>query len=251
MAKKNGSTDKIKNDIQDLVNNFEKQFGMDDASTNDAIVDQKFNVMQTSEAMDFDELNPKFKKSAMDAIDSLYKFYLDIDVIDEDSYLNKKRNMHGVNLSGIYFQLKTMKTVLERLAEEITSGNMVPRLVEVYSSLNDKFSGAIKDHANYMLFMEDSIKQIPDDKDVTAALPGGKNLEVKHADDGDYYICASQKDLIDDIKKVGRSSDTVEDKGLTDPNSKNELMDKRGIDKKTIGGDKDDLSAYAGIMDLI
>lgn len=241
---KNNKNDKLKADIEGLLKDFDHKIGVDPKATQSNIIDDQINEIQRQESMDFEDLNPKFKRQAVAAIDSLYKFYLEIDVIDKDSYLNKKREMHAVNLSGIYFQLKTMRTVLERMAEEITSGNMMPKLVEAYNTLNDKYSETMKNHANYMLFMEETARS---SQGQDKQLPSGP---IKEEGETKYYVSANQKDLIDDIKEVEVECGSVDD-DLTDPDKKSELLEKSEIDESSVRDRNEDIDDYESLNDLI
>ena len=84
------------------------------------------------------------EKQAKDITGSMLKFYVDLGVIDKHEYLKEKQSLDNSNIQNIFFQLKTIRMAIEKIAEEINQGNTHPRLFEVFGQLQDKLTTVIK-----------------------------------------------------------------------------------------------------------
>lgn len=259
--------DQLKDELNLLMSGFNSIFKDQDGNDKHQsdVVDQKMNELRGWEKIDFKELNPKFKKQAISVINTMYDFYLDLDLIDQNEYAKKKRDLFSMNLSAIFFQLKTIKVVLERLAENITSGNVNARTIEVFGTLQDKFSNIIKTHANYILFVEDSLKKLQRDYEnkptpigetSTNGMPRMDDKVSKKEAESEYYVSANQQKLLKDVEEVDPLFDEIELEEVgekqTNPDNKPELMRELNVDESlTVNEDEEDLDDYETIMGII
>lgn len=239
---------KVKDELQSLLASFDGSITKNKNDKDDVVDDQMFKVKRDDAMIKFTELNPQLKLQAISIMDSMYKMYLDMEVINNTKYLTLKKDLYSMDLTNIFFQMKTIKTVIETVTEEITAGNTHPRLIDSFCSLQEKFSSIIKSHANYILFVEKEVKAQVNAKAITQ---GDSETMV---DDAEFYTTSDTKKLIDHININNPYKDKPNEIGddLINPNAKVELMDKLNIDKKLVQTEKeDDNTGYDSILDLM
>ena len=246
----------LQNELGDLLKNFDTAFVKNrDSSNVDDIIDEKIReandgIRPTFE--DFDDLDRKFKSKALDVISSMYDFYMDFGVIEQDDYTKRKKDIDSMNMSNIFLQLKLIKVTLSKLMDEIVAGNTVPRMFEAFASINAQFSDTIRASANYLLFLEQSYQR----KRIEAlnAAADGNARQITQGSTAvvstsEYYVTADQKALMGEIKQSETGTEYVIDKdhALTNPTNKDDLMEKMDIkiDKSKQADD------YEGIIDMI
>ena len=240
---------KVKDELQNLLSSFEGSVISGKNDKDDVVDDQMFKMKRDDTMINFTELNPQIKTQAVSVMDAMYKMYVDLKVINETEYLAKKKDLFSMDLTNIFFQLKTIKTVIEVVTEEITAGNTHPRLIESFCSLQEKFSAIIKSHANYLFYAEKEIKATANMK----AIAQGEQPETV-VEDAEFYTTSDSKKLIDHINQSNPYMDKVKDIGndLINPGAKEELMDKLKIDKKLVQTDKEeDDKGYNSILDMM
>lgn len=255
--------DTIKEELNKLLDDFDSTYKEEETGEGD-MMDDEFNDMERSrKMMKFEEINPKLKDKAISVLDEMFKFYVDMDVIDKNEYTKRKKDLLATNLSGIFFQLKTVKSVLEKVAEEITAGDTTPRLIEAFGSLQDKYSNIIKSHANYLLFLEDTVREtlnttpISRSKNIEAIEEGGIEEDIdieKRTKDSKYYVSSSQKKMIEDldVKEVEGDIEDEPEYKLVNPNDKTELMEKEGIDINLVRDrESEGLEDYDDLIDMM
>ena len=102
----------IKNELESFLSTYSG-----DTSEND-IVDDRFNELEQNPPIDFDEMSSGFKKKALEITDSLFKFYVDLGLITQHDYLKQKKELDNMNIETMFFQHKTIKMAIERIMEE-------------------------------------------------------------------------------------------------------------------------------------
>ena len=145
----------IKSELEDLLRGYSAG-----PTGDDDIVDEQLGEIAAAPPLDFVEMNAQFEKQAKDITGSMLKFYVDLGVLDKHDYLKQKQQLDNTNIQNIFFQLKTIRMAIEKIAEEINQGNAHPRLFEVFGQLQDKLTTVIKTQANYILFLEDTYKKM-------------------------------------------------------------------------------------------
>jgi hypothetical protein len=110
--------------------------------------------------------------------------------------------------------------------EEITSGNTHPRLIEVMGQLQDKMASITKMQANYVLFLEDTYRQL------NSAAPVNPDSEVidSSSNEGQFFITVGTKNLINSLPTEPKTEEIKVPTGsLIDPSRKSDLMRERNI----------------------
>ncbi len=274
---------KLKDELNNLMQNMEGILNSNDniqaKKDEDLIINKSIDKLKQdkiSTRVPFEEYDKNFKIQAKDIIESMYDFYLDFGVIKRPEYLEKKSGLDGLNMSNIFLQLKLTKVVLQKVVDEISSGNVHPRIIEAYSTLNTQFSDIIKSQANYMLFLEESYKKA---RFETIEYTNNKNsIDANHESqaksdnttycdvekDSEFFLTADPSKLIEEIKvnspmtyeeaksyRSNKSHDSDLAKRLVNPSAKDDLIILYDIDPSTIITDKDDDINYAEITDMI
>lgn len=277
---------KLKDELNNLMQNMEGLLNSDEnkvsTATEDFIVNKSIDKMKQekeSSKVPFDEFDKNFKVHAKDIIESMYDFYLDFGVIDRPEYLDKKKDLDGLNMSNIFLQLKRTKIVLNKVVDEITCGNIHPRIIEAYATLNSQFSDIIKSQANYMLFLEESYKksrfetiEYTNNKAINSGnVISSDNKQIStnetHADvekDSEFFLTSDPSKLVEEITekspmsyeeakkfRSGNMYDSEDAKKFVSPKEKDDLLKLYNVDASTILTSKDDESDYFEIIDMI
>ena len=212
----------IKSELEDLLRGYSGG-----PNPEEDIIDEQLSEIAAAQPIDFLEMNKQFEKQAKGITDSMLKFYVDLGVIDNHEYFKQKQTLDNTNIQNIFFQLKTIRMAIEKIAEEINQGNTHPRLFEVFGQLQDKLTTVIKTQANYILFLEDTYKKIRQDVE-QRSVPNSGQVTPLLGTPGEYYITAGTKNLIKEI--TVEDEDAVEDtRHLTHPEHKIEVMHSRGL----------------------
>ena len=213
--------------LKDEVTSLLSSIGTDQQG--DLVVDEELSSGTRQESpYDFDEMGKAFTLKAREVTDALFKNFVDIEVFDKNDYARIKKELDTVNMSNFFFQLKTLKILIIKVMEEITSGNMAPRMIEVAGQLQDKMASITKMQANYVLFLEDTYKGLNSDQSVNKA-----NTKIESSiSEGQYFLTVGTKNITeklseDDVHAVNKI--TRRPGRLVDPKQKNELMKDNNI----------------------
>lgn len=234
MAKKNDDPKKRK-EIQDELNELLKGFSSEDGD----IADKELSEVDEIECpIDFEELEKEYEEKAKTIIKAFLKTFVDEDMIDDRAYLDAKSGLDEMDLSTIFYQIKTIKLTINAMMRNIMTGNHKARDIEVMGQLQTKLTDLIKTRANYFLFLEDSYRKTNQDYVEKQSLPAPQNVDPAHQienhqygdNEEDYYISAGTKSIIESLPASNLKNDDAMDNDLTDPNKKTDLMTKNGIE---------------------
>jgi hypothetical protein len=211
----------LKDEIQSLLSSIGTE------SHNDLVVDTEISEKTRPESpYDFEEMSNQFTVKAREITDSLFKNFVDIGLFEKNDYARHKKELDTINISNLFFQLKTIKITIIKVMEEITSGNTHPRLIEVMGQLQDKMASITKMQANYVLFLEDTYRQLnsappanPDDETVNSS-----------SNEGQFFITVGTKNVISSLPDEDKTDEIrVPTGSLIDPSKKSDLMRERNI----------------------
>jgi hypothetical protein len=231
----------IKNELESLLSTYTA--GPNGESDDDNI-DEQLAEIAAAPPLDFVEMNYEFEKQAKNITESMLKFYVDLGVIEKHEYIKQKQILDNSSIGNIFFQLKTIRMAIEKIAEEINQGNTHPRLFEVFGQLQDKLTSVVKTQANYMLFLEDTYKKMNQDIENRDG-SGEKQNKSLPAGSSEYYITAGTKNLIKEIDavEVNDENSGADTRHLTHPGKKTDVMIERGLSNVIIEEEEaDDLS---------
>jgi hypothetical protein len=211
----------LKDEIQALLGSISNE------NQNDLVIDQELSSEVKKESpYDFEEMSNQFTKKAREITDSLFKNFVDIGIFEENDYAKHKKELDTINISNLFFQLKTLKITIIKVMEEITSGNTHPRLIEVMGQLQDKMAAITKTQANYIIFLEETYQKLNRDKPVNS-----DSLDVESSpEEGQFFITVGTKNItksLPDAPKKEKSEKVAG--GLINPGNKAELMRQKNI----------------------
>ena len=228
----------LKDEIQSLLSSIGQE------NQNDLVLDQELsNEVKRESPYDFEDMSNQFTKKAREITDSLFKNFVDIGIFEENDYAKHKKELDTINISNLFFQLKTIKITIIKVMEEITSGNTQPRLIEVMGQLQDKMAAITKMQANYMIFLEDSYQKLNNAKP--------ENLDTTQVNsspnEGQFFITIGTKNMIKNLPDSAEVTNEKKSSGdLIDPSKKAELMRDRNIQIKS-----DDLDDFIDLTEII
>lgn len=213
----------IKSELEDLLKNYSGGPAQEEDN-----IDSQLAEIAAAPPLDFVEMNLDFEKKAKAITGSMLKFYVDLGVIEKHEYVKQKQMLDNSSIQNIFFQLKTIRMAIEKIAEEINQGNTHPRLFEVFGQLQDKLTVVVKTQANYMLFLEDTYRKMNQEitqRDVNPDSQPG----MLPVDSNEYYITAGTKNLMKEISAIELDDEEPDSRHLTHPAKKAEVMTERGI----------------------
>jgi hypothetical protein len=232
---------KIKKDTRKILKNEIENLLSSISSDNEDMVldDQLSSEVRAESQYDFDQMSEQFTQKAREITDSLFKNFVDLGIFEKNDYARHKKEIDTINISNLFFQLKTLKISIIKIMEEIASGNTHPRLLEVMGQLQDKMANITKMQANYILFLEDTYKKLNND---APANPDSAQIESSSIE-GKYFISVGTKNVIQSLP----DSDVVDsgESDLVDPNNKMNLLrnaDVEATEEKSTGEDFIDIT---------
>jgi hypothetical protein len=141
---------------------------LDESLDIDSIHPDELPRLKTTDVMNFKEVTQSTGTDAKSLMNSIVKFYLDENLIDQTDYITYKQKIDSMNISSMMLQLKTAQHAITKLLEEIDLGMANPRMFEVLAQLQSQIMQMPKDYQNYMEKMEESYKRIGKEMSIKA-----------------------------------------------------------------------------------
>jgi len=151
---------------------------------------------------DFNELSANSKKESKKIVESIVKFYLDLDLINKSDYVKYKKSIDERTLSSTMFQLETAEYACIKLLEEIDSGNANLKVFEILGKLQETTMKIAEVQAATVNRMEESYKKMRNDNEHLKMLNGE---EDKNQNDDDLRIKGSRT-LIELAQKISKDA---------------------------------------------
>ncbi len=111
-------------------------------------------------------LTEKAKNKAQRVMNSLLKFYLSEQIIEEHEYIKAKAELDEYALSMLIRQMQNSESAIGTLMDTINEGDTSPRMFEVLSDLQRTLLDIIKSQTMYMVAIEENAKKISRDIDI-------------------------------------------------------------------------------------
>lgn len=210
----------LKNEIENLLSTMSS-----DENEDMRIDSQLADELKAESPYDFEEMSSQFTDKAKSITDSLFKNFVDIGIFEKNDYARHKKELDTINISNLFFQLKTLKITIIKVMEEIASGNTHPRLLEVMGQLQDKMAGITKTQANYILFLEDTYRKLNSEM---PANPDSTKVDSSDSE-GKFFVSVGTKNVIESLPESDVTDDT-EDSSLIDPRNKSNLLKQTDLD---------------------
>ena len=106
------------------------------------------------------------RKKAKRVMNSLLKFYLTEDIIEEHEYIKAKKKIDTTALSMLIKQMENSEYAITVLMDTIDEGDTSPRMFEVLSDLQRTLLDIIKSQTMYMVAVEENAKKMSRDVDI-------------------------------------------------------------------------------------
>jgi hypothetical protein len=224
-SKKSGMSRENRAHLKDEIQSLLGSIGT--TTHDDMVVDNELSETTRPESpYDFEDMSNQFTVKAREITDSLFKNFVDIGVFEKNDYARHKKELDTINISNLFFQLKTIKITIIKVMEEITSGNTHPRLIEVMGQLQDKMASITKMQANYILFLEETYRSL---NSSTPANPDSENIDSS-SNEGQFFITVGTKNVIKSLPSEDKTGEVSKTGSLVDPSNKSELMREHNID---------------------
>ena len=159
------SKDKFRDSLGDLLNDLPDEVpGLDDTPQL-----PKARVESTQAVA-----MQKAKGKAQKVMNSLLKFYLSEEIIQEHEYIQAKAQLDEYALGMLIRQMENSETAITTLMDTINEGDVSPRMFEVLSDLQRTLLDIIKSQTMYMVAIEENAKKTSRDIDVYHGSPEGE-----------------------------------------------------------------------------
>jgi len=191
--------------------------------------------------LNVDGVKTEVEIEARAILDSLSKFYNDMENISEDSYIKHKQKIDAMSISTMAFQIRTAQHAIAKLIEEIDSGRVEPRLFEVLAQLQNQIMQMPKNFSSYMTQMEKNYKQL---KIESEEIKKGGDIEfdengniIQSKENDDLLKARGTRSLMENLQNVMKNGNMVKDAEIV----KNDPPDDSLINPRTKFGGTTDL----------
>ena len=151
--------DEIRRELEDLIG--------PDESLDMVDKDPELPAMRPqTPSVNYTEMKGSADKKAKKTIESLMKFYLDQDLIDNNEYVKAKQKIDEMTMASLVYQLQAGERALTTLLETIDGGELSPRMFEVLATLQKSMLDIIKSQTMYLMAAEESVKRISRDAEL-------------------------------------------------------------------------------------
>jgi hypothetical protein len=162
-----------------------------------------------------DIVKSEVEMEARSILDSLSKFYNDVENISEDSYIKHKQKIDAMSISTMAFQIRTAQHAIAKLIEEIDSGRVEPRLFEVLAQLQNQIMQMPKNFSSYMTQMEKNYKELKKESDELKKEEdiqfdeNGNILQSK--ENGELLKARGTRSLMENLQNVMKNGSIIKD----------------------------------------
>lgn len=149
--------------------------------------------------MNYESEDKKVKAMAQKMMNSLLKFYLDEDLIDNNKYISYKAAVETSTLASLGLQIKGAEHTIITLLKTISSGNVSPRMFEVLSQLQKTYLEMLKSQTLHMVATEEAIKKLRRD---SQEIKDPLNSATKNIGSGESgSVARGTRNLMKDIQE--------------------------------------------------
>lgn len=191
-----------------------------------------------------DSVKTEVEVEARAILDSLSRFYNDMENLPADSYIKHKQKIDALSISTMAFQIRTAQHAISKLVEEIDSGRIEPRLFEVLAQLQNQIMQMPKNFSNYMSQMEKNYKQLRSESEEI----NKENIEfdsegnlMQSKDNMDALKVRGNKSLMENLQNIMKNGSMVKEAEIVMPDDN--LINPKTKDGGTsdlLGGDDDE-----------
>ena len=192
--------------INDIINSTELPEMIDsDLNKVDKVLD-KSSISDLTET--YDGIKNRAHIKAVRTIDSLLRFYLSEEIIEEEEYIRAKVEMDKMALSKLVWLMETSERSITTLMKTIDSGDMDSKMFEVLGGLQKTMLDIIKSQTMFLVASEESMKKLSRDLDVYGKESSRSKLTVGEKKS---ITTRGTKDLMKALLQIGAEEKTNEE----------------------------------------
>lgn len=205
----------IRRSVEDLLN--------DDTQSNvPAMGGGGLPAFQLNDPIDYDEMKASSMNKSKKMMNSLLKFYLSQDLIDNNEYIQAKAKLEMMTLANLIQQMQYSERAITTLMRTIDTGEVTPRMFEVLAGLQKTMLDIMKHQTLHMMASEENMKKLKRDIDIYSdEARGGEAKPTKKIDGGN--VARGTRNLMKEIQAELGNEEPEEDPTDFDSESQSEL----------------------------
>jgi hypothetical protein len=176
-------------------------------------------AFQLNEPVDYDEMKASSINKSKKLMNSLLKFYLSQELIDNNEYIQAKAKLEMMTLSNLVNQMQIAERAITTLMRTIDTGEVTPRMFEVLAGLQKTMLDIMKHQTLHMMAAEENMKKLKRDIDVysnTIEIKPNQKIESGNVSRG-------TRNLMKEIQAELGNEEDSDDPNDFDSDSQNEL----------------------------
>lgn len=118
------------------------------------------------EKLDQADVKDRATKQGKSLVNSVLKLYLSNEMITQNDYVKAKAAIEQATLTTLISQIEKLEHALDVMLNNIDTGEMHPRMFEVYGGLQKTMLDLLKHQTMHMHAMEESTKKLKHDIDL-------------------------------------------------------------------------------------
>jgi len=121
---------------------------------------------KTNSVVSYTEIKDKASDVSKRLMNSLLKFYLSNDLIENNEYIKLKANIDMMTHANLNKQLQISERAIDTLMRAIDEGEVGPRMFEVLGGMQKTMLDIMKHQTLHMMSTEESMKKLKRDVDI-------------------------------------------------------------------------------------
>lgn len=175
-------------------------------------------AFQLNEPVNYDEMKANSMNKSKKLMNSLLKFYLSQELIDNNEYIQAKAKLEMMTLSNLVNQMQIAERAITTLMRTIDTGEVTPRMFEVLAGLQKTMLDIMKHQTLHMMAAEENMKKLKRDIDIYSnAIEVKPNQKIESGN-----VSRGTRNLMREIQAELGNED-IEDPNDFDSDSQSEL----------------------------
>lgn len=197
--------------------NFDELLSIPDEITSDESIDDLVPASpEKSYPTRYQNIKSIAEKKAKKTIDSLLKFYLSENIIEQHDYIKAKAEIDKASLSTLIYQMQTTEKAITTLLDNIDNGDMTPRMFEVLGNLQKTLLDIVKSQTMYLMASEESLKKISRDIEIynpgtTSVTPSSGSSGIKSRGTKDLMKALRGLDTAEEAEEINQWESNVQE----------------------------------------
>ena len=177
----------VRRSIDDLLNSEENL---------PATSNSRLPAFELNAPVNYDDMKISSVNKSKKLMNSLLKFYLSQDLIDNNEYIQAKAKLEMMTLSNLINQMLIAERSITTLMRTIDTGEVTPRMFEVLGGLQKTMLDIMKHQTLHMMAAEENMKKLKRDIDIYS-----NNIEIKSQKTESGNLSRGTRNLMKEIQK--------------------------------------------------